>query len=179
MMKNIIRGFLGIILAGSVFFSNQTHYLAYAVNINQVSVEQPTYGYVRLYGDGTLNVRQEASTTSKIISSLRDNSPIMIVGESGDFYKVQYSTSSYYGYVYKDYVEYKGGLYGHYLKVNDISGNLNMRSTASTAGSIVGKIPANKSFAYDVGPSNGWYYGIYANVGGFVSESYVTKISFQ
>lgn len=140
-----------------------------------VSVEKPGYGMVTL-DSGTLNVRQSASTSAQIITSLPNESFIMIVGTSGNFYKVQYDKYGHYGYVSRDFVEFWYEEY--YLKVTGITGNLNMREIAEPTAEIVGSIPANTSFVhfYDVGSS--WYCGLYGNQVGSVSAAYVKKISY-
>ncbi|MDZ4994365.1 SH3 domain-containing protein, partial [Clostridium perfringens] len=51
----------------------------------------------------SLNVREEASTSSRVIGSLSGNSKVTIVGESGSFYKIEYRGS--YGYVAKEYIK--------------------------------------------------------------------------
>ena len=142
---------------------------------DNISVDRPTWGNV-VITSGNLNVRQSASTSSPIIASLSKDSSIMIVGEDGSFYRVQYNTAGNYGYVAKSYVEFRQMEY--YLKVNNISGNLNMRSYASTNAEVVAKIPANTSFAYEYDVS-GWYCGVYGNQVGTVSKEYVTKYAFN
>ncbi|MCX0392804.1 SH3 domain-containing protein, partial [Clostridium perfringens] len=51
----------------------------------------------------SLNVRSEASTSSKVIGSLSGNTKVIIVGEEGAFYKIEYKGS--HGYVAKVYVK--------------------------------------------------------------------------
>ncbi|HII4440224.1 TPA: SH3 domain-containing protein, partial [Clostridium perfringens] len=51
----------------------------------------------------SLNVREGASTSSKVIGSLSGNTKVTIVGEEGAFYKIEYKGS--HGYVAKEYVK--------------------------------------------------------------------------
>ena len=51
----------------------------------------------------SLNVREGASTSSKVIGSLSGNSKVTIVGEEGAFYKIEYKGS--HGYVAKEYIK--------------------------------------------------------------------------
>ncbi|PVE14551.1 cell surface protein, partial [Clostridium perfringens] len=51
----------------------------------------------------SLNVREGASTSSKVIGSLSGNTKVTIVGEEGAFYKIEYKGSN--GYVAKEYVK--------------------------------------------------------------------------
>lgn len=54
-------------------------------------------GYVD--ADSSVNVRAEASTTSNIVTTLLANTEVTIVGEEGDFYKIEYK--DYKGYIAK------------------------------------------------------------------------------
>ncbi|WP_280535089.1 SH3 domain-containing protein, partial [Clostridium perfringens] len=51
----------------------------------------------------SLNVRERASISSKVIGSLSRNTKVTIVGEEGAFYKIEYKGS--HGYVAKEYVK--------------------------------------------------------------------------
>ena len=175
-INKIFRNIGIIAMAFAMFFSTASSCTVFAAysSPSTVSVSKPGFGMVDLTS-GNLHVRQYASTSSAILTSLPNESYIMIVGVEGDFYKVQYNTSGSYGYVSAKYVDFWQSEY--YLRVNNISGNLNMRSYASTSASVVAKIPANKYFAhfYDVAD---WYCGLYGNVVGSVSGDYVTKYAF-
>ena len=46
-----------------------------------------------------LNVRQSASTTSKIVTKLKNNSLITIISNHSNFYKIEYKDNQY-GYVH-------------------------------------------------------------------------------
>ena len=58
---------------------------------------------------GTVNapngliLREEASKSGKIITTISDNSNVEVTEESGDWYKVKYK--NYNGYVFAEYVE--------------------------------------------------------------------------
>jgi N-acetylmuramoyl-L-alanine amidase len=52
-----------------------------------------------------LNVRAEASLKSKIISILKSNTPVELLEESGDWYKIKLSSD--YGYIHKKFVTLK------------------------------------------------------------------------
>lgn len=57
-------------------------------------------GYVDVSSSG--NVRKEASTSSEIITTLNRNTGVTILGEEGEFYKIQYG--DYVGYMSKDLI---------------------------------------------------------------------------
>lgn len=60
---------------------------------------------VRVTGD-TLNVRREASTSSDVIAMLSKDVECELLGEEGDFYKIQYQ--NYTGFISKQYAEIVG-----------------------------------------------------------------------
>ena len=62
-------------------------------------------GYVD--ADSSVNVRAEASTTSNIVTTLLANTEVTIVGEEGDFYKIEYK--DYKGYIAKRLITEKSG----------------------------------------------------------------------
>lgn len=161
-----------VALAFCLFLSNANGLVAKAATSSEVSTSEPGYGYVSL-SSGTLNVRQHAYPTAEIVGSLANNSRVMIVGESGPFYKVQYNTTGHYGFVSKDYVVFMERDY--YLKVNTNNSNLNMRSGAGTNYSEVARIPDETSFAYIEDATNGWYFGVYGNVSGYTSGDFTIK----
>ncbi len=144
-----------------------------AATISDASVSKPLVGIV----DATsLNVRESASTSSKKVASLFKYDPVMVVGESGDFYKIMYNTNGDFGYVYKSYLYVVESDY--YLQANTTSGNLNMRSCGETSCSIVASVPNKVSFGYfnDIDPE--WYVGVYGNVRGFTSRQYTSRLTF-
>lgn len=103
----------------------------------------------------------------------------MIVGMSGKFYKVMYNTAGNYGYVSMDYVyvDLVSG-FDACLQVNNISGNLNMRSEANTSSSVVVSLPANTYISNGGWSNASWYRAVYANKLGYVNKSYVTPVYF-
>lgn len=78
---------------------------------------------------GTLNVRKTASTTSDILTSLKQNSYITLISKSGSWWKVEYAKGKY-GYCHTDYIKTASGTP---MSVNITSGTLNVRSGAGTS----------------------------------------------
>lgn len=168
--KFIVLGMVAALIIGNIWTVS-------AASIGQVSKSRPVWGQVSGVDTGSsLNVRQTPDITAAIISSLPAYSFIMIVGEAGDFYEVQYNTAGNYGYVSKDYILFVGSNY--YLVTNIDGGNLNMRSGAGTSYGISAKIPMNTSFAYVKDYDDEWYQGIYGNVNGYTSKQYTKKVDF-
>lgn len=85
-----------------------------------------------------LNVRENPSTSSNIISTLANGTYVLIVGSKDGFYKVEYHNDSY-GYVAKNYVEFKGG-----NKATTLA-NLNIRKGASTSSLILTTLKKGES----------------------------------
>lgn len=72
-------------------------------NDNTVSSDIVILGYVRVSSDSYLNVRNEASTNSKIIGKLYLNDCVEIVENVDEWYKIKYDDS--YGYVHSTYIK--------------------------------------------------------------------------
>ena len=62
--------------------------------------EENKKGYINV--SSSANVRETASTSANIITTLLTNTEVTIIGEEGDFYKIQYRDIT--GYVAKSLV---------------------------------------------------------------------------
>ncbi|WP_283692473.1 SH3 domain-containing protein, partial [Clostridium perfringens] len=106
----------------------------------------------------SLNVREGASTSSKVIGSLSGNTKVTIIGEEGSFYKIEYKGS--HGYVAKEYVkdvtESNNSNQGTQTPekpstpentektgVVNVSSSLNVREGASTSSKVIGSLSGN------------------------------------
>lgn len=177
--KGLIKKIVGVVLSvGFLGISIGTLGVQAYVPVTCASVSTPLPGMVELTS-GSLNVRQQASTSSGIVASLANNTPVMIVGQSGNFYKIMYDTNGHYGYVSKDYIWYGADYVSYYLKVNNISGNLNMRSGPNTTSSITASIPSNTAFC-DLNNfyQSSWYWSLYGTARGYTYKDYVTRYAF-
>lgn len=131
-------------------------------------------GYVKTNGIA-LNVRQSTSTTSNILGKLSNGTKVEIVGTLSGWYKIKYGTS--YGYVSSSYISNTPvsnsviTTQTAYVKTGSI--NLNVRQSASTSSTILGKL-SNKTQITIVETLNGWYKIKYGTGYGYVSSSYVT-----
>ncbi|WP_300348766.1 SH3 domain-containing protein, partial [Clostridium sp.] len=130
----------------------------------------------------SLNVREGASTSSKIIGSLKGQTQVTIVGESGAFYKIEYKGS--HGYVAKEYItnikdiekpiepsepvepENKVGI------VNSTNG-LNVRKEANTSSQILGVLSSGESIDI-LGEENGFYKINYKGKEAYASSKYIS-----
>lgn len=126
-------------------------------------------------GTKNIMIRSSKSTSSAIVDKIKPNEVVTVLKiDDSAWYKVSYKNSSgitKVGYSVKDglvLVEEKSD-----IEVKNISGaNVNIRTTGSKTGTIIGSLPANK-VAYAVNRENGWIRIIYNDICGWVSESLV------
>ena len=138
----------------------------------------------------SLNVRSEASTSSKVIGSLSGNSKITIVGEEGAFYKIEYKGS--HGYVAKEYVkdvtEINNSNQGTQTPekpstpettkktgIVNVSSSLNVREGASTSSKVIGSLSGNSKVTI-VGEEGAFYKIEYKGSHGYVAKEYIKDI---
>ena len=138
----------------------------------------------------SLNVREGASTSSKVIGSLSGNSKVTIVGEEGAFYKIEYKGS--HGYVAKEYVkdvtESNNSNQGTQTPekpstpestkktgIVNVSSSLNVREGASTSSKVIGSLSGNSKVTI-VGEEGAFYKIEYNGSHGYVAKEYIKDI---
>ncbi|WP_283696650.1 SH3 domain-containing protein [Clostridium perfringens] len=138
----------------------------------------------------SLNVRNEASTSSKVIGSLSGNTKVTIVGEEGAFYKIEYKGS--HGYVAKEYIkdvtENNNSNQGTQTPekpstpentertgVVNVSSSLNVREGASTSSKVIGSLSGNTKVTI-VGEEGAFYKIEYKGSHGYVAKEYIKNI---
>ncbi|MDK0839362.1 SH3 domain-containing protein [Clostridium perfringens] len=138
----------------------------------------------------SLNVREGASTSSKVIGSLSGNTKVTIVGEEGAFYKIEYKGS--HGYVAKEYVkdvtESNNSNQGTQTPekpstpentektgIVNVSSSLNVRSSASTSSKVIGSLSGNTKVTI-VGEEGAFYKIEYKGSHGYVAKEYIKDI---
>ncbi|EGT3614543.1 cell surface protein [Clostridium perfringens] len=139
----------------------------------------------------SLNVRSSASTSSKVIGSLSGNTKVIIVGEEGAFYKIEYKGS--HGYVAKEYVkdvtESNNSNQGTQTPekpstpesaektgVVNVSSSLNVREGASTSSKVIGSLSGNTKVTI-VGEEGAFYKIEYKGSHGYVAKEYVKDVT--
>ncbi|MGU9455793.1 SH3 domain-containing protein [Clostridium perfringens] len=139
----------------------------------------------------SLNVREGASTSSKVIGSLSGNTKVTIVGEEGAFYKIEYKGS--HGYVAKEYVkdvtESNNSNQGTQTSekpstpestektgIVNVSSSLNVRSSASTSSKVIGSLSGNTKVTI-VGEEGAFYKIEYKDSHGYVAKEYVKDVT--
>ena len=139
----------------------------------------------------SLNVREGASTSSKVIGSLSGNTKVTIVGEEGAFYKIEYKGS--HGYVAKEYIkdvtESNNSNQGTQTPekpstpestektgIVNVSSSLNVRSSASTSSKVIGSLSGNTKVTI-VGEEGAFYKIEYKGSHGYVAKEYVKDVT--
>ncbi|MDK0768037.1 SH3 domain-containing protein [Clostridium perfringens] len=139
----------------------------------------------------SLNVREGASTSSKVIGSLSGNSKVTIVGEEGAFYKIEYKGS--HGYVAKEYVKdvtensnsnqgtqtpEKPSIPENTEKIGivNVSSSLNVRERASISSKVIGSLSGNTKVTI-VGEEGAFYKIEYKGSHGYVAKEYVKDVT--
>ena len=139
----------------------------------------------------SLNVRSSASTSSKVIGSLSGNSKVTIVGEEGEFYKIEYKGS--HGYVAKEYVkdvtESSNSNQGTQTPekpstpentektgIVNVSSSLNVREGASTSSKVIGSLSGNTKVTI-VGEEGAFYKIEYKGSHGYIAKEYVKDVT--
>ena len=139
----------------------------------------------------SLNVREGASTSSKVIGSLSGNTKVIIVGEEGEFYKIEYKGS--HGYVAKEYVkdvtESNNSNQGTQTPekpstpestektgIVNVSSSLNVREGASTSSKVIGSLSGNTKVTI-VGEEGAFYKIEYKGSHGYVAKEYIKDIT--
>ncbi|MEY8255336.1 SH3 domain-containing protein [Clostridium perfringens] len=139
----------------------------------------------------SLNVREGASTSSKVIGSLSGNTKVTIVGEEGAFYKIEYKGS--HGYVAKEYVKdvtessnsnqgtqtpEKPSIPENTEKTGivNVSSSLNVREGASTSSKVIGSLSGNTKVTI-VGEEGAFYKIEYKGSHGYVAKEYVKDVT--
>ena len=138
----------------------------------------------------SLNVREGASTSSKVIGSLSGNTKVTIVGEEGAFYKIEYKGS--HGYVAKEYIkdvtESNNSNQGTQIPekpstpettkktgIVNVSSSLNVREGASTSSKVIGSLSGNSKVTI-IGEEGAFYKIEYKGSHGYVAKEYIKDI---
>lgn len=146
--------------------------------INSVTISanasSTVYGVGKVTTASTsLNVRKSASTSSSVVATLKRNSLVTLISKNGNFWYVRYGASSY-GYCSADYITVTSK---DVKTVKTTSGNLNVRSSASTSATIKTRLSSGTKVPV-ISTSNGWSKILYnGNKTGYVSSSYLVTSS--
>ena len=146
-------------------------------------------GIVTISGS-RLNLREKASTSSKILTRLSGGTKVTVLGESGNWYHVDYNGTL--GYLSRDYVRVTGEAptaaptneptaeptpepapeTGRTGVVNISGSKLNLRQKASTSSKILTRLSGGAKVTV-LGESGNWYHVNYNGTLGYLSKEYV------
>ena len=112
-----------------------------------------------------LNMRSGPSTGSSVVAMADRNEVVVVIGASGDWYKVIYNLKE--GYMHKNYLDVTTceNVELGYGKINAYC--VNLRSAPNTSSSIVAQAYEGAK-AYIIGMNNGWYKVIYQDETAYV-----------
>ena len=124
-------------------------------------------------GGANLNVRASASTSSNVITQIKDDSYLTIVSTNGNWYYVEYADSEF-GYVHKNYVDL---LSSKVRRINTSGANLNVRTGPSTGYSIKDQI-AHNDYVVILSSSTYWSRVLFeGNKTGYVYNNYLNYVN--
>ena len=118
-----------------------------------------------------LNLRSEPSTSSAIIACVPRGTVVLVTGESGDWYAVNYQGHS--GYMSKQYLSYSVSANAGFGTGTVKADYVNVRSGPSTAYSVLGMVSTGRSFPI-TGVSGAFYQFSYNGATAYIASAYVT-----
>lgn len=118
---------------------------------------------------GYLNVRRNATTSSGVVSTLKNKSYITLVSQEGSWWRVEYA-QGHYGYCHSSYIRTVDVSSG---TVSTAGSTLNVRSGAGTSYSRIGSL-SNGSSVFILSTAGNWHKILYGGTKtGYVSASYI------
>lgn len=127
-----------------------------------------------------LNVRSSASTSGKVLGAAKNGTQFTVTKTSNGwgYGSISCTNGTQTGWVslqYCTFVQAATTSVNYQVKITTKAG-LNMRSKASTSGSVVKAIPYNTTVTVTK-ESNGWGYTTYSGKSGWILLSYTSKVS--
>lgn len=128
-------------------------------------------------GEG-LRLRQEPSLDGAVIISAHKDERVMVLEQTGDWYKVDYATQE--GYMSAAFVDVTTSLEADlgYGMVTTGGGVLNLRSAPGMDSDKVTTIPC-RTVVSIAGFQDGWYKITYNGLTGYVSSEYITLVDAE
>lgn len=117
-----------------------------------------------------VNLREGASKSYDIIGSYKRGTWLRITGDYGDWYKVT-GPDGKTGYMMKEYIYISAGAKG-IIGIVDVSGSLNMRSSASYSGRITASYPDGTPCIL-LSEKGEWYHVSVDGKNGYFHEDYL------
>ncbi len=126
----------------------------------------------------SLRLRSSPSTGSKTLDYAYDNEVVVLLGKSGDWYKVSYNLQT--GYMHSKYLDVAIKENAE-LGYGRVTGNkVNVRSGPGTGYKSLDSAALGDT-AYIIGINNQWFKVIYGNVVGYIRSDYLelTQIPYE
>ncbi len=126
----------------------------------------------------SLRLRSSPSTTSKTLDYAYDNEVVVLLGKSGDWYKVSYNLQT--GYMHSKYLD-AATKENAELGYGKVTGNkVNVRSGPGTGYKSLDSA-ASGDLAYIIGINNQWFKVIYGDTVGYIRSDYIalTEIPYE
>ena len=126
----------------------------------------------------SLRLRSSPSTTGRTLDYAYDNEVVVLLGKTGDWYKVSYNLQT--GYMHSKYLD-AAAKENAELGYGRVTGNkVNVRSGPGTSYKSLTSAAINDK-AYIVGINNQWFKVIYNDVVGYIRSDYLalTEIPYE
>ena len=126
----------------------------------------------------SLRLRSSPSTGSKTLDFAYDNEVVVLLGKSGDWYKVSYNLQT--GYMHSRYLDASAKENAE-LGYGRVTGNkVNVRSGPGTNYKSLDSAAINDT-AYIIGINNQWFKVIYGDIVGYIRSDYLalTQIPYE
>lgn len=117
---------------------------------------------VTKYASSNVNVRASASSSSGVLTSLKNGTTVTILGRTGDWYKIRTSGGTV-GYMYKDYIAAGTAAV--------TTGDVNMRSGPGTSYARLRVIPKGTQIEV-LEKGSSFSKVLYGNYTGYISNRY-------
>ena len=142
------------------------------------SAEETTMHGIGFVTASALRLRKEANSSSEMLDSAPRNDCVVVIGKSGEWYKVNYNLQE--GYMHEDYLRVSTCENAE-LGYGKITGSaVNLRSGPSTSHSV-SAVSSQGEKCYVIGLNNGWYKVIYKDILAYIRSDYVelTEIPYE
>lgn len=156
--------------------------LVMALSMGTLSITASATGST-MYGIGFVNatslrLRSEPSTSSSTICMAPSNDCVVVISQTGDWYKVSYNLQE--GYMYKDYLDVLTCENAELGYGRITATNVNLRTGPSTAYGVVA-VSSQGDTCYIIGLNNGWYKVIYGESICYIRSDFVelTEIPYE
>ena len=152
--------------------------LVSSVPLSTLAAETATVHGIGFVTASSLRLRSEPNSSSATLDTAPRNDCVVILSESGEWFKVNYNLQT--GYMHRDYlsVSTRENAELGYGKI--IGQSVNLRTGPSTSYSV-SAVSSKGEKCYILGINNGWYKVIYKNTTAYIRSDYLslTEIPYE